>query len=70
MFPAIMPWPMHTPEIEIRAKQFKGTILEGDSEDIAKECVIRHEANVVGIKKCGETVRHSTAILHFAMTLG
>jgi hypothetical protein len=44
--------------------------LEGDTEDIAKECIIRHEANVVGIKKCGKMVRHSTAVLHVAMTLG
>jgi hypothetical protein len=51
-------------------KQVEGTILKGDAEDIARECVGRHEANVIGAKKCGETVCCSTAVLHVAMALG
>jgi hypothetical protein len=35
-----------------------------------RECVGRHKMNVIGAKKCGETVCCSTAILHVAIALG
>ncbi len=44
--------------------------MKDDAKDIMRECVGRLEGNVVGAKKCGETVCRSTDFLHVAIALG
>jgi hypothetical protein len=43
--------------------------LEGDTKDVAREFLGRHEANVVRTKECGETILLLFIIHQVSMTL-
>jgi hypothetical protein len=58
-----------TCKIKIGVKQVDGTILEGDAEDVTREFLGRHEANVVWTKECGEMILLPVAIHQVSMTL-
>ncbi len=43
--------------------------MEGDAEDVAREFLGRHEANVVRTKECGETILLPFVVHQVLMTL-